>query len=339
MAMAGMESEHFGGPKGSMKDDITEISVFGDIQRWKSRKINMLFGREKHVPHITGCCVMPDPDGTVVICDNAISKVKVLDKHRKVINNAKEVPGPPFDVDSFDETSAVVSIPEKKEVLFLCIRPGLKLEERKISLSGKCYGIAVRNGEIYVCIPDEGIQIVSQTGETRACIKCDKAAPKYVYVNADAIRIYYSCDAGLVCCRTRKGHFISMYDSDNLPNPGSLVADGMDNLLVCNNASRKILQLKRDGTFGKIIPLSSDGSGNAGNFTSMCSNRSCEILILATAAKCKSELVLYEPTDEANDERVHFESVSSWMTVAQIASAVGLTLVAGVAVALVINRK
>lgn len=304
-----MGSEHFqtGGTAESMfQDDIvdtTERSVFGDIQRWKCRKISTRSRREKHVPQITGCCVMPDQNGTVVICDNANSKVKVLDKHRKVIYNDIEVTGCPFDIDSFDEASAVVSIPKNKTVQFLCAYPGLKLTEQKISLSGECYGIAVRNKMIYVCIPDAGIQIVSKRGGVLTCVKCDTAAPMYVYVNADANRIYYSSKEGLVCCVTRAGYSISKYASNKLSNPGSLVADGMDNLLVCNNASCKILKLKPDGTFDKIIPLSSDGSDNAGKFTSMCSNRSCEILIMATATEGRSELLLYEPNDEANDEQ------------------------------------
>lgn len=299
-----MGSEHFDSSEEYTEDDlsdITERSIFGDIQRWKPKKITTNFGREKHVPQITGCCVMPDLNGTVVICDNANEMVKVLDKHRKVINNYIEVTGGPFDIDSFDENSAVVSIPRSKAVQFLRIHPGLRLEQR-ISMHRECYGVAVRNKKIYVCIPDEGIQIVSENGNMLKLVSGQTNQPRYVYVNVDSSRIYYSCNAGSVCCVTKLGHIISTYASANLPKPGSLVADGIDSLLVCNNASREIHKLKPDGTFNKKIPLIDEAAG-AGKFTSMCSNRSCEILVLATAAERKSELLLYEPNDEPDDEQ------------------------------------
>lgn len=288
-----MGSEHFGESEESSDDellDTTERSDFGDVQRWKnSGRINTRFEREIHVPKITGCCVMPD--GTVVFCDNANSNVKVLDQNRSRIKSFIRVEtGDPFDVDSFNKESAIITIPKKKAVQFICIIPGLKLEQ-PINVSGECYGLAVRNKKIYVCIPGVGIEIVRHTGEMLNRITCDQGAPRYVYVNAD---IYYSCNAALVCRVTRKGHIKNKYASVNLPNPGSLVADGMNNLLVCNDASREIHKLKPDGTLDKIIPYS-DVLADAENFTCMCSNRSCKVLILATAGGGNSGLLLYEP--------------------------------------------
>lgn len=294
-----MGSEHFGESEESTDDellDTTKRSVFGDIERWNFRRIDTRFGRDVHVPKITGCCVMPD--GTVVFCDNVNSNVKVLGQDRTGIKSVIRVEtGDPFDVDSFKKSTAVVSIPKQKAVQFIRILPGLKLEQQ-INLSGECYGVAVRKTKIYVCIPDVGIEIVNRTGEMLQHISC-QAAPRYVFVNVYANRIYYSCDAGSVCCLTKSGHIVS---DSFLPNSGSLVADEMNNLLVCNNAYREIHKLKPDGTDDKIIPHS-DNSSDAGKFTSMCSNRSCEMLVLATAAGGNTELLLYEPNDEPDDEQ------------------------------------
>lgn len=299
--MSIMGSEHFDNSKGSMEDDH-ERSVFGDIQQWKPRKINTSCEKEKHVPQITGCCVMPDLKGTVVICDNANSKVKVLNNDRNEIKIDIEVTGGPFDIDSVDQNSAVLSIPKSNALQFLCIHPGLRLE-KSIRMNRECYGVAVRNKNIYVCIPDAGIQIVSQDGDMLKLVNCQTNRPRYVCVNAYSSRIYYSCNAGSVRCVTSSEHNVFKHDSAKLQKPGSLVADGMNTLLVCNNAAQEIHKLNQEGTLDKIISLSG-GSRGAGNYTSMCSNKSCEILILATATGLRSELLLYEPNRDASSNSV-----------------------------------
>ena len=101
------------------------------------------------VPLITGCCATPS--GLVVLCDYRNLKIKLLDERLnfKVDGSCKHSA---FDVASTDHDTVFVSIPEEHVIKFVTLKPGLKVEDKQITLKHdgydmEGYSIAVHDKE------------------------------------------------------------------------------------------------------------------------------------------------------------------------------------------------
>ena len=239
---------------------------------------------DKSDPRITGICVLDN--GHIVLCDHSNSKVKFLDDNSTNVKYDILCENAPFDVALMDEKNVVMTMPEAQKLQFVIVKPGAKLDNT-IKVSGECYGIAVHEKNIYVCIPEKGIHILSDTGILQSAITHESAGiPKYICLNADGTKL--CCSGGsdieaFVSYFTKDGHGIFKF-TDEIQSPASLSMDKEENVLVLdsgankinvisnNGANRQLLLYKRDKThalttmfhnvqFGKLV-VACTGRGN-----------------------------------------------------------------------------
>lgn len=282
---------------GIMDEDETDVKVSNDLSFRGIQEFSCIAEKDASlnidelVPFITGIC---SGDECILLCDNENRRIKLLDDNLRIKSDIV-LDEPPFDVDSFDRKRVVVTIPDKTAIQFITIKPGLKLEERRIDINNKGYGVAVYRKQIFVCIPDTGIQIVSENGDKIKLIACfdvvsqrrfqgiirhSHGVPKYICLGKEAKRIYYSSPASgpnmrdaIVRCVTQEEHRI--FSNSDLRNPGCLLTDSSNNLLICDGGTNKIYLIDPDGTSIKTYDIST-----AVEATSICFNeRKCALII------------------------------------------------------------
>ena len=272
---------------------------FTKIQDWHNvGEVDTRIRSDRQVPLITGCCAMKK--GTVVLCDYNNSKIKLLDE----TNDLKsDIPceSSPFDVAPVRDDKAVVSFPQSRSLKFLKVEPGLKLEGY-IGMNYKCYGVAVNENAIFVCIDEtnsnprvRGIQILSQNGNMLQFIKhLGDGMPKYLCVSHNGNLIFYSSTVvndnqirnnqklrdAFVLCVTKGEHVLYRYSDECLYNPGSLVGDDIGSLLICDQQFCSVHIVKSSGSHGETLHFSHPNSYKL-NPTSMCYNRNGDVLLVA----------------------------------------------------------
>ena len=131
-------------------DRATSFWLADTCSRVRSKDTTTRSDRE--VPDIKGSCFMPD--GQIVLCDFINSKIKLLTENL-FIKYELHVDNPPYDAAAIDDNVAIVSIPSLKQLVFVDIKPGVKLG-RKIDVEHICMGVAVNGFDIYVSVADNG---------------------------------------------------------------------------------------------------------------------------------------------------------------------------------------
>ena len=274
---------------------------FAKIQDWRFvGEVDTRIRSDWKVPLITGCCAMAK--GIVVLCDQGNSKIKLLNEISEI---KSDIPCEysPFDVAPVDEDKAVVSFPQRRSLQFIRVRPGLKLEGH-IRTNYECYGVAVYENDIFVCIDETnsnsrvlGIQILSQNGKMIKFITHHGAgSPRYLCLSNNSSCIFYSSPVNndsqyppmkgqsardaFVLCVTKEEHVLYRYLDDKLDNPGSLVGDDLGNLLICDQQFCSVHIVKPSGSHDKTLHFTHPGYYHL-NPTSMCYNRNDDLLLVA----------------------------------------------------------
>ena len=203
---------------------------------------------DRDVPTITGCCWLPDNHG-VILCDNNgwNKTIKLLDKD---MNVKYTVPcsSSPFDVECIDDISAVVTLPDTKEIQFITFKPGLMFEEKK-NMKLRCKGVDVHDEHIFLCVEEsssvKGVKVTTIYGDdVRFIPHLGPGYPRNMCLHSDG-KIYYTSGSGnelRVNCLTQNGHILFSVSSNDLENLIGIIADQEGNTLVCD-ANKKCVRV------------------------------------------------------------------------------------------------
>lgn len=207
-------------------------------------------------PFITGACFVPD--GKIILCDKSNSKLKIFDEVSGTVRYEITCERSPYDVAIVDDTKVVMSLPSIAKIQFVDIKPGVKLQEQ-IDIKGTCYGVAVYEDDIYVCIANQdnsdplivtdvslfcGIKILSLTGVVKHTIPhTGSGKPNYLSLNKDGTKIYYSGGTerqAFLSCVTKDGHGLFKYSEQILQNPRSFIVDKEENIIIVDSKTNTL---------------------------------------------------------------------------------------------------
>ena len=233
----------------------------GDLSFWKMDSPSLItetdipLKKDGKKPYISGCCFVADSH--VILCDSANRRVLILDQALgyKCELSCRMAP---FDITHVDGKSAVVTIPEAKNIQYMSVYPVVRFG-RKFQLNFKCYGIAFHKNldEIYVSASDS-VKILTLSGkEIRTVSHPDIYGIRYIALNKDATRMYFTiynspaigCMSDLAKPRSK----LMFQYSEFHKSPQSLAVDAEGNVLACDYGLGCLRVIKAQGTNGTSI--------------------------------------------------------------------------------------
>ena len=249
----------------SSDDAATKTVLLGRKVQSRSQ-VNVKAGDDKKPPWITGCTVMTN--GDVVLCDGSNHKIKLLNSSGVLTGNMK-LSLWPQGVSVLDPSSVIVTLPHKKQLQVVQVYPQLK-PGRVIQLDKKCWGVAVGKGELYVTccnIFDGEVRVLGLDGKVKRRLGVNQdgsfmfTMPEYITLNSSGEKIFVSDNVtDIVTCMSVDGRrVIYTYEDDSMRNPGALLCDSEDNILVCGMWSNDVQVLTADGKRHCTLLTASDG--------------------------------------------------------------------------------
>ena len=246
-----------------------------------------------------GCCCMLD--GQVILCDNYNKKIKILDKNYNIKFTAL-CPLGPYDVDSVDTKSAVVTLPEAKAIQFISVNPGFKFLQ-KIQLKLKCSGVCIHDKTIFVCIhePEQekrGVKVLNLNGGDMAFIPhLGTGDPRNICVTADGSKVCYTGGSGkdlFINCVTKDGYGIFSVSNSDLDMPRGIIHDEYDNIMICDESKKCLQIISAEGVCENRLLT----ANNMYAPRSMCLSKTYDYLVVAsyeyrTSGASLSKLTVY----------------------------------------------
>lgn len=220
-------------------------------------------GREVE-PYITGCAVMPN--GYVVICDYANSKIKLLDDSLDT-KDSLDLLGHPWDVSVIDKNNIVVTLCMKKELQHVQIFPQMKTG-RVLKQNKHCFGVAVSGDDVFVSChngPGQGeVRVLDKEGNIKRRLGAMFSQPSYITLSKNGDKVFVSdSDNNTITCMKVDGSIIFTYKHENLKRPRGLYCDDKNNVLVCNYYSDNVHIIEADGKKAGIIVSAKEGLKNS----------------------------------------------------------------------------
>ena len=140
--------------------------VIADMKINSVEKVDVKFPADQSCPNITGSLFMPN--GELILCDSNNSSVKVLNADFTQKEKMK-LSSRPWDLCQMETDEIIFSQPGAKSLLFMKVVPKLQ-SGSSITLDESCYGVAVKDGFIYVSSDNRNIRVLDRTGQRQSNI-------------------------------------------------------------------------------------------------------------------------------------------------------------------------
>lgn len=214
------------------------------------RAIDVKQPSDKQTPWITGVAFMPN--GELLIADYWNKRITLFDRTIKIIESV-ECPGQPFDIVVVNESEAIVTLKDKKKLLYVHVHSSLTLG-RNIELSAGCYGVTLVGDELYVAMYSiREILVLDKLGSfIRSVSQNEIGHPYFIASNSQGDKLFISEERKLTCV-TPNGTFLWSYSHISLKTSRKVFVDSENNLLMCDTESDNIHVLRPDGTKHKEL--------------------------------------------------------------------------------------
>ena len=222
--------------------------VFTNLKLGNSSKVEVKGPEDKQDPYITGCVFTPV--GEVVLSDSQNHKIKVLDARQFTVKDTIHLQSRPWDVSVVDDSSVVVTLPDKPELQFLKVSPQLE-KGRVIHLEKRCWGVEVVSQKIYLTAHDgmtEGhVVILDMDGNMlrRLGVSSDESymfkSPFYLTVRPSSSSVYVSDSfKPSLTCLLPDGKVQYEYRDPEISGDRGICVDREGNIMLCGQASDKV---------------------------------------------------------------------------------------------------
>lgn len=208
------------------------------------------FDREKC--YISGCAFLEN--GNLLLADNSNKKIKLFDKKYKCIS-ALHLSSIPWDLTVLDKSTAVVSIPDKKQLQFF--EAGQKLSlKHSVVLEKNCWGVArLKDLLVVTCWSRDTSEILVLDIDgvikhtIRAIDRTPFKMPWYVSASSDAICVS-DWGSNSLTFFTPTGIKLYEYVDGALDGAMGISSDPEGNIYVCGRETNNIHQVASKG--GKV---------------------------------------------------------------------------------------
>ena len=240
--------------------------LFKDLKVESSNQINVRTPTDRSRPGIRGYAVMPN--GEILLCDRNNGSIKLLSDSFAIKESLKLKSGP-WDVSVINSSSAVITLPDLKQLQYIQLVPALNTE-CVIQFDKKCWGVDVVGNEIYITChnnPGQGeVRILDIDGKLKRKVSVEQDGSflfsyrYYLTVSKTSGKLYVS-DYGTstVTCMMPNGSVAYQYRDPDLAVPRGICVDNEDNIIVCGHNSNNVHVVCADGTKSHIIQTSKDG--------------------------------------------------------------------------------
>ena len=230
--------------------------VIADMKIKSVEKVDVKFQGDQSKPYISGSLFMPN--GELILCDNSNCSVKVLNSDFTKKEQLK-LPSNPWDLCLIVTGEVVISQPGAKSLLFMKVVPKLQ-SGSSITLDQSCYGVAVRDGFIYVSFNNGEIRVIDRTGQPQRNVYSGFSFkhPYYISVMPTGI-LYISESTGNNIRVLKDGKEISNYSNAGISKPRGMYIDGAGNILVCEYSSHNLRVIDAKGQTSKVLLSGTDG--------------------------------------------------------------------------------
>ena len=238
----------------------TETTNFLTMKVQNSRDVQIKLPSDKKTPIITGCTFMAD--GQLLLCDHYNYNIKLLNS-KLDITDSLGLASYPWDTSAVDSVTAVVTLPDRKQLQFIDIVPSLKAG-KQIKLDKRCYGVAVVKDDIYVICHDSPgnaeIRVFDKNGTFIRKVPdvnnnlSSLTTPNYIAVSTTSSKIYVSdYNTHTVRCISVDGSLVFNYKHTDLRYPRTVIPDLKGNILVCGQDSSNIHVVTSTGQHHSVL--------------------------------------------------------------------------------------
>ncbi|KAL4219400.1 hypothetical protein ACF0H5_021980 [Mactra antiquata] len=218
-----------------------------DLYKLKdSRDINIKSSNDAYTCRSFGCCLMHDNQLLVTDLDN--QKVKLFATNTMTIIDICSLDGRPIGICCINQKEAVVACRDPHTIQFVFIEDKITLT-RKIDTSHVCYGIAIKDDNIYITDEETSLYVYDMNGTIINDNGGNKlfSSTRNIVFNESGNRMFV-CDVhkGLVCF-DGMGNYLSNTKDNDLGDVYGVSTDGRGNIFVASYSSNNVVQYNEDG--------------------------------------------------------------------------------------------
>ena len=230
--------------------------VVADMKIVSVEQIDVKFQGDQSVPCITGSLFMPN--GELILCDYNNNSVKVL-KADFTKKDKIKLSSRPRDLCLMETDDIVISQPNAKSLLFMKVAPKPQTGS-SITLDQSCYGVAVKDGLIYVSFNNGEIRVLDRTGQPQTNVYSGFSFKQPLHISVlPTGMVYVSEYSGNNIRVLKDGKEVSNYSNAGISRPLGMYIGGADNILVCEKISNNLRVIDAKGQISKVLLSGTDG--------------------------------------------------------------------------------
>ncbi|KAL4218731.1 hypothetical protein ACF0H5_021319 [Mactra antiquata] len=248
-------------PNNTLMDYIQGLHGIGDVlvvdkkkrNMYKlkgSRDINIKVSDDTSTCHSFGCCLTYD--NQLLVTDYVNQTVKHIDTQTLIVVGYVTLDSKPQGVCCINQHEVAVGCDTPHKIQFVSIDNKMT-PTRKIDTSHECYGMAMKDDNLYVTDFNTSLYVYDMNGTKLRTITNDNDGNKlfskirHIAFNESGDKMYVcDLDNGLVCFDGKDNYLSTIKDND-LNGVRGVCTDGRGNIFVAGYWSHNVVQFNEDG--------------------------------------------------------------------------------------------
>ncbi|CAC5395553.1 unnamed protein product [Mytilus coruscus] len=241
------------------KDKKAQIRTFHRAPPTTINDIKLTFKRKFEFTDITGCSF--SSKGDIFLVDYAKQRLLILKEDGTLKNDIPLSNPNPVDVTCIDDKTVAVSFLFLKQIQIINILT--KLIKSKIKTTSYCHSICYRDGHLFYCETDRGIQKIHVSGNCSSTFIKDGTLSNWSFVTTSNDKIFYTNSSHhTVTCCSLTGEKMWEYKDQSVRSPRGISLDKDSNVYIASYGNNSIFVLLSDGKQVRKLLGKDDGISN-----------------------------------------------------------------------------
>ncbi|XP_045196934.2 uncharacterized protein LOC123551800 [Mercenaria mercenaria] len=209
-------------------------------------EINVKLTKDKSDCCIYGFCFTSD--GSLLLTDFNNNKLKYVDISTATVMDHLDLCAKPHAVCQVSDNEAAVSL-VNKTIQFVSL--GYKMATtRQLKLNHRCFGLAYKNGRMFISDFSSTVYIYGMTGTMLNKITADRSGneifscSRHISLSANIDRVYIADEENGLITLDTQGNYVSTFTDPDGVLPWAICTDGKGNIFVCGSSN--IVQISEE---------------------------------------------------------------------------------------------
>ncbi|KAL4218864.1 hypothetical protein ACF0H5_021452 [Mactra antiquata] len=261
-------------PNNELMDYIQGLHGIGDVrvvaerkgsdlyQLKDSRDINIKSTNDAKTCRPFGCCLIHENQLLITDMDNR--KVKRIDTSTMTVTDYRSLDSQPIGICCISQREVIVACYNPHNIQFVSIENKMT-PTRKIDTSHICYGIAIKDDNLYVTDEKTFLYVYDMNGALLRTITNDNDGNKlfsrirHIVFSKSGDKMFVGdADNGLVCFDGKDNYLFTIKDKD-LNGVRGVCTDGRGNIFVAGYDSHNVVQYNENGKKIGVVVKQEDG--------------------------------------------------------------------------------